>query len=575
MKKGNYQFALLLLSTIWIGTSCDKTEVVTGTGQAIIEGTDEIIAPDAFDWSASYKGTLTVNIENIHRESVENELLNLVDNKGFVLAKELVQNNKAVFQLRIPQDANFYVEFPKTGDRVLVEEKDNITLKIKAAGKFVSQKTNVALACASCNTSFENGNAESPITLSGYQITNANNVPSWETTATDNKIEIWTSGFNGVPAQQGNQFFEINANQSAALYQEVCLLPGATITWTVYHRGRSGVDVAEVLIGSSIANAATQVTMTDGTSSWGYYTGTYTVPAGQNTTFFVFKAISQTGGSSYGNFIDNFQIRCDEDGDGVIDGFDDYPTDPTRAYKSYFPSAGKQIVAFEDLWPSLGDFDFNDMILANQAVISKNANGDLVDAQFKVSVDAIGAGLHNGIAMMIYDASNAAFGANIIGSVTGDAVQDPSNVNGLILTDNVFATIPDYYQNNGTGPSATPDTLYFTVNFNTNAVGADFTPELYLFRSGDRTHEVHLSGNPNTATINTALFSTEDDNGNYKTVNGLPWGLEIYTSGTFKHPLEKIDILDAYSLFQNWATSGGSSNVDWHTTPDLSKVFPN
>ncbi|MGW3464887.1 hypothetical protein ACWDE9_37310, partial [Streptomyces olivaceoviridis] len=44
---------------------------------------------------------------------------------------------------------------------------------------------------------------------------------------------------------------------------------------------------------------------TDGNTAWGYYTGTYTVPAGQTTTRFAFRSISAAGGNrSIGNFLD-------------------------------------------------------------------------------------------------------------------------------------------------------------------------------------------------------------------------------------------------------------------------------
>lgn len=563
--------------TAIVSTSCNKTEVTgTATNPADVNSTIDLVAPSDFNWSASYKENVTVTFNNPLRISLDNEIIHLVDEFGNILAKTTVSSNSANFELRLPQDANYYVEFPKTGDRQKVGSAGMINMTLTKEGVLFAQKTGStsSLACVNCGTAFENGGVEAPIIGSGYKIMSATSVPRWFTTASDNKVEIWHTGFNGVPAQEGNQFFEINANQPAALYQEVCLTPGSVIKWSVYHRGRSGVDVAELKIGGSVAAATNQTTMTDGTSAWGYYTGTYTVPAGQTSTFFVFEAISSVGGGSYGNFIDNFQITCDQDGDGVPDSDDDYPSDPNKAYKSYFPSAGKQIVAFEDLWPSLGDFDFNDMILSNQVVISKDANGDLVDAEFKVAVDAIGAGLHNGVALMIYDVNNTAYGANVISSISGDVTADPSNTNGLILSNDIFATIPAYYQNNGTGPSATPDTISFTINFNANA-GSDFTPELYLFRADDRSHEVHLSGNPTTATLNTALLSTNDDNGNYKTANGLPWGMEIFSSNDYQHPLEKVDILDAYIQFQQWATSGGAENVSWYNSPDPTKVFGN
>jgi hypothetical protein len=54
----------------------------------------------------------------------------------------------------------------------------------------------------------------------------------------------------------------------------------------------------------------------------------------------------------------------DSDGDGVSDQFDDYPDDPLRAFNNFYPSEdGFGTLAFEDLWPGKGDFDFNDMVI--------------------------------------------------------------------------------------------------------------------------------------------------------------------------------------------------------------------
>jgi LruC domain-containing protein len=433
-------------------------------------------------------------------------------------------------------------------------------------------KTTVT-SCTVCETPITNNLAELPaITLGRQTIVSANTVPGWETTASDNKIEIWSNGFSGVPAQEGNQFFEINANRPAALYQELCLEPGSTIRWSVWHRGRAGVDVAKVRIGASLISATEQATMSTGNTAWKYYHGTYTVPANEATTLFIFDASTTAGSGSVGNFLDNFRISCDADGDGVVDADDDYPADPTRAYQSFFPSAGKQIVAFEDLWPAMGDYDFNDLVMSNQVEISHNANNELVDAKFTVSIDALGAGLANGIGLMLRDESKASLASGSIASVSGDVIVDPSDAAGLILTNDVFTAISSYYQNNGTGPSKTADTLRFTVNFSATA-GSELLPELYLFRTNDRSLEIHRSGFAGSASFDASRVNTGDDNGDFKTANGLPWGIEIISANGFQHPLEKIDIVEAFSEFATWAGSGGSQNATWYLAPNPEKVF--
>lgn len=562
-----YTLVLLFLATLFI-YSCNQDTKNDSPTPGDTSMRDLVIDPD-FNWSTSLTGELVVTLENPLNVSTELEYLQLVSETGAVLDYQIVYNNTATFQLNLPSDSDYYIYFPVTTDRVKIESLGSMSIELGPSVEYIypaPNKSTSTTSCTTCGTPMENGGGEVPYFASGWRSYNQADVPGWETTATDNKIEMWVTGFQGVPAQEGRQFFELNANQVAALYQTLCLEPGSTIYWSVWHRGRSGVDVAEVKIGATVETAVYQETMSDGKTSWGHYDGTYTVPAGQTTTVFVFESVSASGGSlSVGNFIDNFEISCDADGDGIVDQYDDFPDDPERAFLSYFPEDGKQVVAFEDLWPSLGDFDFNDLVMSNKVAIAKNADGDLVDASFKVSIDAVGASLVNGIGMMLYDDSSLEFGDDIIQSITGDAILDVDNTNGLILTNNVFQTINNSYQNNGSGPTGVPDTLYFTISFTGNA--SDFIPELYLFRSDDRGHEVHRSGFPITSTMNTDLFNTIDDAGNFKSASGLPWGMELIIDVPWKNPVEKVDILLAYPKFGPWAISNGLDEPTWYMEP--------
>jgi LruC domain-containing protein len=552
--------------------SCNKKEDTPPTSETITSMEQLNISPD-FDWSASLEGEINITLENPLNVSTEGEFIQIINKNGEVLDYEIVHNLQASFDVNLPRDSEYYLYFPVTEDKTKISSIGEINILLGPTVDYIypSFKSTDVVSCTSCDSPIINAGCELPGFASGWRLFHENDVPGWETTATDNKIEQWATGFKGVAAQEGRHFFELNANQVAALYQELCLEPGSTIQWSVWHRGRSGVDVAEVKIGSSVETAILQETMSDGNTSWGFYSGSYNVPADQETTVFVFESVSASGGSnSIGNFLDNFEIDCDFDGDGVIDRYDAFPEDPDQAFISQFPGDGKQIVAFEDLWPSLGDFDFNDLVLTNQVEILKNSDNELVNAKFKVSIDAIGASIDNGIGMILYTANKGIFANNIIASVEGDVELDPENTNGLILTDDIFSTINNRYQNNGVGPEGRPDTLNFTITFNSNAT--DFIPELYLFRTNDRSHEVHRSGFPATATINTSLFNTEDDAGDYKTESGLIWGMEIITDDKFKNAREKIDILLAYPEFQLWATSEGTQNQTWYLSPEEDKV---
>ena len=46
------------------------------------------------------------------------------------------------------------------------------------------------------------------------------------------------------------------------------------------------------------------ITASDSNTAWGVHTGSYTVPANQTTTRFLFESVSSVGGASLGNFLD-------------------------------------------------------------------------------------------------------------------------------------------------------------------------------------------------------------------------------------------------------------------------------
>ncbi|MEM9143115.1 MAG: thrombospondin type 3 repeat-containing protein [Bacteroidota bacterium] len=182
-----------------------------------------------------------------------------------------------------------------------------------------------------CVEPIVNESFEEPVLPAGtYSTFNENSVPGWLTTASDNQIEVWSDNFNGVPSFDGDQFVELNANGSSSLYQILCLTPGTVVNWSVRHRGRLGTDVARVRIGSNLTSASIEATMSDGNTTWGYYSGSYSVPAGQNETYFIFEAVSTaTGSLSIGNFLDDVQISIasspvclDYDNDGIPNNID-------------------------------------------------------------------------------------------------------------------------------------------------------------------------------------------------------------------------------------------------------------
>ncbi|GLZ80218.1 hypothetical protein Afil01_50250 [Actinorhabdospora filicis] len=167
------------------------------------------------------------------------------------------------------------------------------------------------------NSSFEAPAGKGPRFLAEGEV------PGWSTTASDKRVELWGpgNGFanrgNEVPAADGAQFAELNATRPSTLYQDVATTPGQKLLWRIRHRARDvspGVDkdTMHVLIGAPGAESpqkpsgAATPDIVDTDAAWGTWTGVYTVPAGQTTTRFGFKAVSTASGNdSMGNFLDD------------------------------------------------------------------------------------------------------------------------------------------------------------------------------------------------------------------------------------------------------------------------------
>ncbi len=153
-------------------------------------------------------------------------------------------------------------------------------------------------------STLQNGGFESPVLPARtYRFIGSSTAGlRWKNTAED-VVEMWSTGFSGVPSAEGNQFAELNANKPGTLYQDLPTTPGTSMRWYLKHRGRAGTDTMRVLIGAP-SGPLTQSgpNLVTPKTAWVQYTGTYKIPAGQTTTRFAFQAI---GGGSVGNFLDD------------------------------------------------------------------------------------------------------------------------------------------------------------------------------------------------------------------------------------------------------------------------------
>jgi LruC domain-containing protein len=289
-----------------------------------------------------------------------------------------------------------------------------------------------------------------------------------------------------------------------------------------------------------------------------------------------------------GNLTGSFSLDTgygnDNDGDGISNGYDDYPNDPLRAFNNYYPSNGFGTLAFEDLWPSKGDYDFNDLIVDYHFCNVTNHNNKLVETFATFIVKATGASYKNGfgfqfagntIPQTAISSTGHKLTENYINLGT-NGLENNQNKPTFIVFDNAYKCIP--YPGNGNGvntdnntPYVTPDTIVLQISYTAGLYSlsdlniAGFNP--FMIINKIRGKEVHLIDFPNTQLANTSLFATMDDASNqglnkyYRSNKNLPWALNFYEK--FDYPIEKAEILKAYLHFADWVQSDGNLYPDW------------
>ncbi len=167
-------------------------------------------------------------------------------------------------------------------------------------------------------TGLLNGSFEDPAySTKSYHIIDASLVPHWETSASDNKIEIWSNNFKGVTSFEGNQHVELNANRVGTLYQTTGgVSAGSELSFKFAHRGRSGIDTLRLTItdlgsdntyGTNDDTALFSKQYSTGNNAWAQYTnaGENPILSLGNAMRFSYASIDSAGSNSYGNFLDD------------------------------------------------------------------------------------------------------------------------------------------------------------------------------------------------------------------------------------------------------------------------------
>lgn len=293
----------------------------------------------------------------------------------------------------------------------------------------------------------------------------------------------------------------------------------------------------------------------------------------------------------------------------VPDGMPDIRTEIKNCNECNTPKVYQDVTCgvlmFEDLWPMKGDFDMNDLVVQYKFLKFKNRNNKIVKLQAEFDTKAIGASYKDGFGFEMTGFNTSAIqkvtGSNL---TTGSIITDSRGLEAgqshptVIVFDNAFdlvqGTVPTEGMINTKAADKSPkprtkiNLATVSIEFSTPPSDRElgmvpFNP--FIISNGERDREVHLAGYaPTTKARNTWLIKTDYFKNKdvsmadpFRTLNGkMPFALHlpIAIGATFRYPVEKTSIEEAYPDFAAWsADNTNPTYILWYNNPVLSKIF--
>lgn len=221
------------------------------------------------------------------------------------------------------------------------------------------------------------------------------------------------------------------------------------------------------------------------------------------------------------------------------------------------------ILAFEDLWPSRGDYDMNDVMVEYKSTLYQNA---LTGKAYRI-VDEFtplhnGGSLTSGFGYQLYKLGQDGVRSIQVDGPVGWKIEADQSSPTILLFDNVRSVIGKKY------------TVTIELNdVDPKLVASPYNPFIFV---GNRDKEVHMVNYPPTAKADKELFNTHDDVSNvsagiyyisrYKgEVELMPFGMNLpIIDFKLLADGEGVKIYETFPNFIGWVQSGGTKNKDWY-----------
>jgi LruC domain-containing protein len=270
------------------------------------------------------------------------------------------------------------------------------------------------------------------------------------------------------------------------------------------------------------------------------------------------------------SYVFNNNVDNDIDDDGVPNALDPNPDDPNQSFVQYRPSQNSfGTYGFEDLWPEVGDYDFNDFVVQVKEKIITNSANRVYRVIYDLKVMAMGGIFNNNFGIVTPDPGNNA-AVKIISphNVTWTSSQR-GNTEVIIIQKpkQLFYSLGVINAWNS-DPYFAPVEIQVQVDLNGSySYPSGYKPSFFIEQNGISGHEIHIAGVAPTSNLRSGLFGTAHDDSKpnsskyYLTSTNLPWG--IYMPTEWNYPQEGIDLTAAYKRFAEYAQT--NPNLAWYT----------
>lgn len=271
----------------------------------------------------------------------------------------------------------------------------------------------------------------------------------------------------------------------------------------------------------------------------------------------------------------------------------------------YYPatSSGWGTLMFEDLWPSYGDYDFNDMVVNYKIQLyTQNKNkvrymmigmrvkavGGSLPYEFYLKMHGVKGGEIASIELLSY--KNLSAEPEMEHLNPGNPVKDPAVFSFKGLKNNPNKPVGSTYQNTEPGkemPDSDLAEAVFFVEFRNSIANEDVALDLFDFFiakpsdafSGEL-KEIHGGefkatdfGMQTYLKLGSESKHTSKNRNYYYSATNLVWALNI--PADIPHAYETVDFTKAYPNFAAWAQSGGTQNKDWYENKPGNRVSSN